>query len=225
MKRAILITLWALLPLTSFGQLSVGLSGGYSYNTLDTDAGYYYNREYVSEGGFSISIPIQYDFNEWFSLRSEVGYLSKSYSWVREVAYYSCSEYENYINRYLQLPVMGHFSFGGDRLRGFFNAGAYVGAWIEGAVQGGLLDSTSEKFVIIERQDYEFNKERDNRFDWGVVSGLGVEYRVFTWLSAFVEGRLYYGLSDTQKSYMRDQYHRYNTTMVAQMGVMYHFNR
>lgn len=211
--------------MVSFGQLSVGLSTGYSYNTLDADPGYFYNREYLSEEGFAVAIPVQYAFNDWFSLRSEVGYVTKNYSWEREVTILSQVEAERYTNGYLQIPIMGSVSFGGDRLRGFVNGGAYVGAWLNSSVNSLLYDIFSGVFVLANGSEYEFNKERDNRFDWGVIAGLGVEYLVMPKMSLFAEGRLLYGLSDTQKNYMTDQYHRYNTTMVAQIGVLYHFNR
>ena len=41
-----------------------------------------------------------------------------------------------YVNNYLQLPVMGSFSFGGQKVRGFFNAGIYGGYWLNSKPQG-----------------------------------------------------------------------------------------
>lgn len=119
---------------------------------------------------------------------------------------------------------MANLSFGTERIRGFINLGAYVGAWINSFTKGELMEFSDEGDMFYVEQSYEFNSERDNRFDGGVVAGLGAQYNLNPTISIFAEGRLVYGLSDTQKSYMIDQYHRYNTTMIVQLGVMYNFS-
>ncbi|MFI3259671.1 MAG: porin family protein [Rikenellaceae bacterium] len=226
MKKILsLIILCLAIPITSFAQLSIGTTAGYTHNTLDTDTGYYYSREYISEGGFAVAVPIQYSFNDWFSIGTEVGYTSKNYSWERIVTYFSNDdkEYERYKNGYLQIPITAKFSFGGERVRGFLNVGGYLGAWLNSSVTGFLVDPSSHTFVSTQ-QSYDFLAERDNRFDYGALAGVGIEYRATPQISLTIEGRLLYGLSDTQKQYQMDQFHKYNTTMVAQMGLLYHFS-
>ncbi len=214
---------WMLLPMASFAQLSVGVSAGYAKNTIDADPGYYYNREYLSRDGYAIAVPVKYAFNDWFALQGELGYTTKNYAWQREIPYFAMSEYEEYTNGYLQIPIMAHLNFGNERIRGFVNLGAYMGAWLNGYVEGQLCEISYMTLVDVE-QKYEFNSQRDNRFDGGLVAGLGAQYNVSPLVSIFAEARLVYALSDTQKNYMIDQYHRYNTTSIIQVGVLYNFS-
>lgn len=239
MKKILLLLISLTISHVGYSQLSVGVASGFTHNTLDADPGYY-EREYNSEIGYSIAIPVQYRFNDWFALRTELGYMTKSYSWSRNYEPYDeeyddyviVAEYEEYKNRYLSIPVMANFSYDFEKFRLFANVGAWVGAWLNGRVSGdvaGVFNGDDFAMFYNESENtyvdnkYEFDSRRDNRFDAGVLCGIGAEYKVNTQIGIFAEGRYMYGLTDMQKSY-KDSYPRYNTTILVQFGVTYTFN-
>ena len=61
----------------------------------------------------------------------------------------------------------------------------------------------------------EFDDDRDQRWDCGLVAGVGLEYRFANRWAAQVEARYYH--STTMKDY------RYNSTIAIQAGVNYKF--
>lgn len=71
---------------------------------------------------------------------------------------------------------------------------------------------------------YEFISKRDNRFDAGLVGGVGVCYRIHPHIELEAEGRCYYALTSTTKDYMKHtKQPQYNTTFTIQAGVKYCF--
>lgn len=197
-------------------QLRVGINGGYTLNNLDYSTGSYYDKYYQTKGGYSLSANLQYDYLDWLAIRVEPGFITKNYDTYR----LSFDRLISNDNRFIQLPIMAQFSLGGERLRGFVDLGGYVGYWCSGLVYGDYLSifSFENNFNI---DSYEFDSTRDNRFDAGLLLGLGVEYRICDNFYATAESRLLYGLTDMQKQYMSYQYHRYNTTFLFQLGVSY----
>ena len=71
----------------------------------------------------------------------------------------------------------------------------------------------------------EFVEKRDQRFDFGLVGGLGVEWRFKLlkkdWAWQIIEARIYYSTLSTQKDYMKIRDPRYNTTLALQSGLCY----
>ena len=142
--------------------------------------------------------------------------------------------YRDRRDHYLSLPVMARFSFGGEKLRGFLHAGGYMGYWADSRVKGTeiswdnliddfLADNESFVFAPYDRR-YEFISKRDNRFDAGLVGGVGVCYRIHPNIELEAEGRCYYALTSTTKDYMKHtKQPQYNTTFTIQAGVKYCF--
>ena len=207
-------------------QWRVGVTAGYARNTLSMDTGYAYDLRYEARDGFTVGIPVQYDFFDWFGLRADVVFVQKGQKMHRTDVYNAIRTDTR--NNYLQLPVMANFSFGGERVRGFLNAGGYVGGWLSGRREGVtrrfFSDAGDENGAITPDNRYEFDEKvpfdsrRDNRFEAGLVGGVGVSYRVAPRVELQAEGRCYYALTDMQKNYMKFRTPRYNTTFVVQVG-------
>lgn len=219
------LALAAVLPATA--QWRVGLTAGYSRNTLSVDTGYAYDLRYEARGGFTAGIPVQYDFRDWFGLRADLVFVQKGQKMHRTDAYKAI--YTDTRNNYLQLPVMANFSFGGQRVRGFLNAGGYVGGWLSSHRKGVTMrlfsdEEGDDSGAVSPANRYEFDEKapfdsrRDNRFEAGLVGGVGVSYRVAPRVELQAEGRCYYALTDMQKNYMKFHTPRYNTTFVVQVG-------
>ncbi|MDR0763657.1 MAG: PorT family protein [Bacteroidales bacterium] len=205
------------------GSFTAGLYTGYTYNHLHSLTGYRSFTEYRDGHGYVIGIPVGYLVTEWFTVQVEPSIIAKSYSLVRTD--YAEGNEQNWRNTYLQLPLIAQFSFGGKKLRGFVNLGGYVGGWINSHTWGKYSETTSylednKEYFYYFKENIKFNKERDNRFDGGLLIGLGLKYD-FTHWGLFAEARYYYSLSDMQKNYMYGQVPRYNDTYVFTVGATY----
>ena len=113
-------------------QFSVGVQAGYANNYLLTNVSNLVSTKYVSQPGFSVAVPLQYDIADWFAIKAQPGYMQKNYQMQRTGFYKGV--YETSTNGYVQLPLMGHFSFGSETLRGYVDAGGYAGFWLSGNV-------------------------------------------------------------------------------------------
>lgn len=218
MKR--LITFIALvLPSLAFAQWRVGVNGGATYNHSTISKHYMTDYQWKDRWGVTLGVMGQYDINDWLGVRAELDWTQKNYRLTRQIL--SNLDYK-YVNNYLQLPVMASFSFGGKQLRGFCNAGVYGGYWLTSGREGTDFNNSSEK-VYEFSENIEFNSERDQRFDFGFVGGIGLEYRFCQRWAAQVEMRYYYSTVSTQKDYMRLSDPRYNSTLGVQAGLWYSF--
>lgn len=218
MKR--LITFIALvLPSLAFAQWRVGVNGGATYNHSTISKHYMTDYQWKDRWGVTLGVMGQYDVNDWLGVRAELDWTQKNYRLTRQI--FSNLDYK-YVNNYLQLPVMASFSFGGKQLRGFCNAGVYGGYWLTSGREGTDYNNSSEKAYEFS-EDIKFNSERDQRFDFGFVGGIGLEYRFCQRWAAQVEMRYYYSTVSTQKDYMRLSDPRYNSTLGVQAGLWYSF--
>ena len=116
---------------------------------------------------------------------------------------------------YVNIPFLAHLAFGkeGRGLQFFINAGPQIGFFISDShTIGGPWDDYTG--LIIEQHEAPI----DNKFDYGITGGAGVELR--TKIGHFqVEGRYYYALSDfygtTKKDYFSRAAHGVITVKVA----------
>lgn len=220
MRRIIaLMTIVLLASFAARAQWSAGITGGASFNRFSMDK--QYMIDYALDGlwGATLGVTGQYEISDWLALRADLNWTQKNHRMHRvkldKMDYY-------YWNDYIQLPVMASFGFGGLNLRGFCNLGVYCGFWMDSYLSGSDFNNfAGYQFDISE--PVTFIPERDQRFDFGPVGGVGVEYRILPNLSAQVELRCYYSTVSTTRQYMRVKDYRYNTTAVAQLGVSYIF--
>ena len=218
-KRGLLLagTLWV--AMLAHAQWRVGVMAGADYNSYSVDKHYMLDYKNRGEWGVTFGVTGQYDFNSWLGVRTELNFTQKNHRFKREtirsINYWT-------MNNYLQVPVMASFSFGGERLRGFCNAGVYGGYWLSSSRRGTDYNVLfGQTYKISESID--FNSERDQRWDAGFVGGMGVEYRFANRWAAQLELRYYYSTVSTQKKMPHTVDSRYNSTLAIQAGVNYCF--
>lgn len=222
MKKILATVIVALLSAASASaQWRAGLTMGAVSNSLDLDRQYQYDWRYKHRWGMDIGAVGQYDVKDWFGIRAELHWMQRGYSQHR--THYSAGTEYRYRNNYLVLPVMGSFSFGGSKLRGFLNAGIYGGYWLTSNVEGAYVSKINGREDYGIDQDTGFNSTRDQRWDFGYVGGIGIEYKVCPNIAAQLECRYYYSVTSTTKQYMRVKDYRYNNTLGIQATVMYLF--
>ena len=208
-----------LLPCTLRAQWSVGLLGGASCNAHSQDVHYMTDYHLESASGLHAGLVGQYDVTDWLAVRAEATFTQRNYALNRvdlpQMDYH-------YRNDYLLVPLMASFRFGGERLKGFANAGVYGGWWLSCSRHGTEFNSMSMKTYEFSEK-VAFNAEKDNRLDLGLSGGLGVEYGFSRHWAVLLEARGYYGLASQVKQYMRVNDYRYDTTVVLQAAGLYRF--
>ncbi len=208
----------------------VGVYGGITLNTLSTNVGYMTNVQYAPAFGNTLGIDVTYGLRKWLAVRADLALTQKNNTLLHYVYYESTNNGEttldsasfgtNSVNRYVNLPVVLDFSFGGKaRFHAYF--GGYIGYWIDGHRSGGSLPVLGSEGEF--NAPYEFNKVRDNRFDAGMAYGLGLSFLCWNHFDISFEMHLYYALTDMQKNYMLNMNPRYNTTTTLQLGLAYKF--
>ena len=209
-----------LIPDKAQAQWRIGASGGATYNWYSIAPRYQTDYHYDGAWGWSAAVYTQYNFFDWLGLRGELEASEHNYRFYR-TGYFSGTNYITH-NTYLQLPVMTQFSFGGQKVRGFVNAGVYAGYWLAGQEKGTLCDPFSGQTIPI-NSAYVFQAEKDQQWDFGLAGGLGIEYRFWEHWAIHAEGRCYYSFISRVKPYMLVKDNRYNTTLGINLGFAYIF--
>lgn len=217
--KKVLTVLALMLPMMAFSQWRMGVNGGVDLNHYIIDKQFQTDYQFKDRWGLTMGVMGQYDVNDWLGIRAELNWTQKNYKQKRVV--YNIMEHR-YVNNYLQLPVMASFSFGGEQVRGFVNAGMYGGYWLNSSRKGFDTSTFSGRSYDF-TEKMEFNNKRDQRWDIGFVGGGGVEYRFARHWAAQVEVRYYYSTTSVQKDYTGFKDPRYHSTLAMQAGVWYCF--
>lgn len=219
MKKYLFILFGVLFTLTTSAQWRVGVTGGADYNVFSMDKQYMTDYQIDGRWGATLGISGQYDINSWLGVRADVNWTQKNYRKHRVVL--DKVDYK-YRNDYLQLPVMASFSVGGQKLRGFCNLGVYGGYWLNSHYEGSDYNLFGNYQYYFSKK-VEFNSERDQRWDFGLLAGVGIEYHITSHWAAQAEVRYYYSTVSTTKQYMQKKDYRYNATTAIQLGAFYSF--
>ena len=144
---------------SAMAQWSVGLRSGWTHTSISRYDGGRMDEAYSALGGFEAGVQGCYTFNSWLAVRANLSFMLRSHRMDRNLNYID-PVYTEHINRYLMLPVVADFSFGGERLRGHLLAGAYAGAWLSEHRRGTTYWMT-DYYVFFESFDEtrEFNDE------------------------------------------------------------------
>ena len=92
------------------------------------------------------------------------------------------------VNTYIELPLFVQFRLNLKFAYIHVNAGPYI-SYLISAEEG---DNTSGRFKL---EKIDFNILRDNRFDYGLIGGVGLSHD-FKWGTIQAEARVSYGFAD-----------------------------
>ena len=222
-------------------QFYVGAEAGGNQNYLITNVSNLVSSEYIPINGFNIGIPIEYKVNDWFSLKSTPEFIQKNYQLQRTGFYQGV--YQLSKNGYLQIPLSVQFSFGSKLLKGYFNLGGYGAYWASSHIKGafanplnypayGTSNTAYYSVTVFDYQTpyyydekYQINSTKDNRFEFGVYTGLGISLQVAPNYKVFTEFKYYDALTDQQKKYELEQVSRYNETGSVSVGFLYELKK
>lgn len=118
---------------------------------------------------------------------------------------------------YLELPILTHIYFGGNRVKGFFNLGPELNVMLADGVSSnfdyrGAADM--EYFRNDPRHIEQMTMDVNNRLDYGICIGAGMEINLNVKHSLLLEGRFYYGLTDVFPNHKTDVFSASNPMSV-----------
>jgi hypothetical protein len=187
MRKNLILTLVLFLCTVALkAQIHGGVKGGLSMATMNVDAPVGYDTPFKLGfwgGGFLVL------GDGLFRFQPEVLYVQKGVNLEKS----GTVEYARSTMSYLEVPLMTRIHLGFNIVNLYFNVGGYGGYWLSGKTteyalnMQGNLEKTSH--------DHEFDDDEDNRFDAGLVFGVGVKVTV-----VFIEARYSLGLVNSQKT-------------------------
>lgn len=225
--KSFLTVLLLLLVVSAKGQvgehrndLAVGVNAGYVLNSI----GFVPKVTQTMHGGMTAGISARYVCEKYFSticsVAAEVNYTSLG--WKEKIldpqdqpvinpVTGAAEAYSRNIG-YIQIPVFAHLAWGRENkgFQFFFQAGPQFGLY--------LSESTDSNFNWDERNTTDRSNKTDeqgtmpveNKFDYGIAGGLGMEYSHPRAGHFQLEARYYYGLGNIYGDSKRDFFGRSN---------------
>lgn len=208
-------------------QFYVGIEAGANRNYLTTNTSDKPFFEYQHSNGYSIGVPVRYSFPSlsWFGgIQATPTLIQKNYR-MQRTGYYS-PMYQQTNNTYVELPLMAQFRFGGhinktQSLYGMLNLGGYGEYWLSGQVEGRAVSPMDPSNYQSFDEHYTFSEEKDRRFQYGGLAGVGLQYMPNKKYVFSIEGRYMPSFSDMQNAYSENQTPRYNDTYSILLGLQY----
>lgn len=216
--------------------MSIGVNGGY----VLSDVGFTPKVNQGMYGGFTGGITFRYVCEKYFStvcsVQAEVNY--SQIGWKEDILNLNdepvvnpltgkAEEYSRTLN-YVQIPIFAHLAWGRERqgFQFFFQAGPQIGFY--------LSDKTKTNYELAspnldERANQTVEQETkavENKFDYGIAAGLGMEYSHKTLGHFQIEGRYYYGLGNIYKDSKKDYFSKSNFgNIIIKMTYLFDISR
>ena len=195
--------------------LSVGINGGVNLNSVSFTPSIKQNSlmgitggvtaRYISEKYFAMICGAQVELNfsqrGWDQLFETVSLDANGY----EVTSKDPSKTYTRKMTYIDIPFLAHLAFGRDRgLQFFVHAGPQIGFLISESETINGIDMNT----LSNTQKALYGVKIQNKFDYGIAGGGGVELRTKKAGSFIVEGRYYFALSDFYSTTKKDYFAR-----------------
>jgi len=228
-KRNLTLFILLLLPIFAFASsFYLGFSGEGTYNFVSANTGYRDNTSYKPVTGIGLSIPAIYKVNSWFGVESGFKYVQKNYRWEHKVNQQSSGAYTDYLeytNHYLELPLLANFYLGNETIRNVSAIGGYVGFLAGADWKGRLARWDVPSYAEVEDLQQTVSGKRtltstDNRFEAGLLFRTGFEVNLDEKLLCFARATYALSLTDLQKNYQLFQSKILNNTISAEVGFL-----
>lgn len=173
-------------------QIAIGIQGGSNLSKMDfTNNPDFKFTEINYRQGFIGGFVFEYVSDKHAGLQLELNYTQRG--WVEnDTTAGNMLKYKNQMD-YLELPFLTHVNIGNGNFRGVINMGLYAAYALNRKIV-----KTDIKSAVDEDIAYTFDKDKDNRIDFGLLAGGGFEYR-FPFGRFTVEARYTFGLGDVNK--------------------------
>ena len=204
---------------------AVGVNGGYTMSSV----GFTPKVTQSQLGGMTAGLSWRYVCEKYFnticSIYGEVNYTQMG--WKERIL---TSEDQPVVNKvtglpeqysrtlnYIQVPVFAHLAWGREQkgLQFFFQAGPQFGYLLSESTK------TNFNFADINLEDRssqtcaQDTMSVENKFDYGIAAGLGVELSLKKVGHFLLEGRYYYGLGNIYGDSKRDYFGKSNNSSIV----------
>jgi hypothetical protein len=184
--RIIRLSIFLLLfiPVLGFGQLHLGVKGGYNISSISFIPDQ--KERPIYNGLFDAGLIVKYYDLTYFGFQAELNFTQRGYrSPIDEEIY------KRRVNSYLEMPMFMQIRIKQNDFFAHLNAGvslSYLLSAKEGTNETGdyVMSSYNPKIL------------RDHRVDYGLIGGAGIGYE-FGWGTLQVDVKYYYGLGDLYK--------------------------
>ena len=199
---------------------SIGVNGGYAMSNIGFTPSVSQGKRGGMTGGLSMRYVCEKYFSTICSIYAEVNYAQLGWKENikdvnnQPVINASTKEAENYKRtlNYIQVPIFAHLAWGKEQkgFQFFIQAGPQFGYL--------LSESTDSNFAFDQRNmDDRANKvyaqdsmSVENKFDYGIAAGAGIEFSAPKIGHFLLEGRYYYGLGNIYGDSKRDYFSKSN---------------
>ncbi len=198
--------------------LSIGFTGGYTMNKMDFVPKIKQSQKGSVMFGFSSRYVCEKYFTTICAVALEVQY--NNLGWKEVIEDGSNNTYKRDWH-FIEMPILMQLGWGRER-RGFkflFEAGPQVGLYLSGKEHrgGAPWDVSQRPNGVV----YQYGKDPDNKFDYGIAAGLGLEFSSSIG-HILLQGRYYYGLGDMYDNSKRGKFGRSaNQTILVKMTYLF----
>ncbi|MBR5456100.1 MAG: PorT family protein [Bacteroidaceae bacterium] len=221
MKRIIALTLALLLTLSAKSQveqprqiLEIGVIGGLNLSQMDFQPDIRQKYLMGANGGLFARYTSEKYFGMICAAQLELNFSQRG--WTENFDDGTNNGYSRTLN-YIELPLLAHLSWGKEKkgFQFFINLGPQI-SFLMGDSEKSEGNWKAEDRPESIRAIY--GKEIENKFDYGITGGLGIELKTKAG-NFFIEGRYYYGLSDIYKNSKTDDFGRSaNQNIIVKLG-------
>ena len=180
---------------------ALGLNGGINLNSVSFSPTVRQSNLMGITGGLTARYISERYFKMICGAQIEVNF--SQHGWDEYYQDYPDLQYTRKMN-YVEIPLLAHLAFGKEKrgLQFFIHAGPQIGFFLSDSyTQSGPWEDYSN--IVVEQHD----KKVDNKFDYGIAAGLGVELKTGAG-NFLLEGRYYYALADFYSSTKKDYFSR-----------------
>ncbi|MDE7411151.1 MAG: PorT family protein [Paramuribaculum sp.] len=197
---------------------AVGAKGGMSFSRMEFVPGV----EQTMNMGMILGFQARYTEENFFGLIGELNLVQGGWQEVFDETQFSYSRTLTYI----QLPILTHIYFGGKNFKGFVNLGPSV-SYLIGDNISSNFDYRNPTFVqgfpYQNRRLNQMKMEVENKFDYGITAGLGMELIIKRRHSLLLEGRYYYGLGNIFPDAKKDEFSASRGSSIhVTLGYLFH---
>lgn len=206
-------------------EFAVGVSGGYIMSSINFQPEVTQRQLGGTIGGVTFRYTTEKYFSSVCAIVGEVNYAQ--IGWKQKILDLQdqsvinsvtgmAEEYQRRIN-YVQVPIMARLGWGRERkgMQFFFQAGPQIGFFLNEKTEANYDLS---KRNLKDRTSKVVNQEAmpvENKFDFGITGGIGLEYSHPVVGHFMVEARYYYGLGNIYGNSKRDYFGRSNFSNIV----------
>lgn len=206
--------------------LAIGFSGGVNFN----NATFQYKIKQQTMTGLTGGLTVRYISEKYFAMicgaQVELNYSQRGWSELFETTDANGQTIKDntrsYVRKmnYIDIPFLAHLAFGKDQgFQFFINAGPQIGFLLS---EKESISPSLDQWNLTSTQQAIYTNKADNKFDYGITGGLGLELKTAKLGSFLIEGRYYFALSDFMNTTKKDYFSRAaHSTLTAKVTYLF----